>query len=535
MDDAVHQNLTQTNEFGVVFTSTNPLTGYRYASQQTQPISSDRATASSIFTQSIAMASSIPMSRTASSNGHPSSSTAVSPGSDSDSDTETSSASSHPIKYATHKTNVNPRSMLHTPTITSISLSPFTAPPIILLVGGPASPSKETQPVPFYIHENILTSISPFFRAAFELKSQAGFSESISRTMKLPEDRPEDFAYLLQWVYWQLSNAPFNAVVFGQPSQLDRKEDSGSSDLGLWHPSIDIPLSHYHAYRAMKKADKVLTTVVQKMSNGAPYLSSVDAMDWHFALAQQGTQHVQSQPQAALPHTLSNDVSRDNEPVLADAGSSTSQQQQKPELQRPPPPAFGPLIRLYILADKYSLPESLKRDICSRVRDVGKEGRCMPDADDIALLWESLLEDAGQDHVEGGAVNLKDTVLGMYEALSMKSFRGLFFPAASASPESTRAETGTGSQTRHVLVDDNQAWQWHPLFMRDLLVRKFEGEGDSTNKLNDSGGGGGRGGMIGEDTFLREMEQLGRARRRERFPSLYGVGSRSGEGVQGSP
>jgi hypothetical protein len=49
-------------------------------------------------------------------------------------------------------------------------LSPYTSPPVALLVGRPASPSRETEPAAFYVHADLLTSLSPFFQAAFRLE-----------------------------------------------------------------------------------------------------------------------------------------------------------------------------------------------------------------------------------------------------------------------------------------------------------------------------------------------------------------------------
>ena len=436
-----------------------------------------------------------------------------------------SSISSHARRHATYDAANPSPSTLAARRLASPSVSPFTAPPVTLLVGGLASPGKETKPVPFYVHEDVLTKISPFFRAAFELESQAAFSEGVSRTMKLPEDRPEDFAYLLQWVYWQLSNSPCGTHASDPYPALISLQDTHTSVLSLWHPSIDIPLSHYQAYKAMKQADKVIAAAAEKLTDSPPYLSSVDANDWQFGLALQP--NIQA-PQAQ--RTLAYETAKDSTQSPNEGIQPPSPQ--KPKLVRPPPPIFGPLIRLYILADKYALPTSLKRDLCARVRDVGREGKCVPDADDIAMLWEGIFEDAsGKSEREGNQTSLKETVLEMYEALSNRSFRGLFYPSSIAPTTSTGAEATEkrAQSSTQLQVEGDEAFQWHAVFMRDLLARKFEGG----NAVATTAASGGRRQGGGNDREWVSFGELGRVRRRERFPSLYGVNNRGGEEVLG--
>ena len=412
------QNPAQTNVIGIAYTSSNPLAGYQYGIQNsTSPLPLNTTSAYSILARTMAPDNSISMSRSTSSSSYTIGSTVVVSSSESDSDTEHTSISSFGTKY----TSLKPVDRATNNTFSSLSHTPFTAPPVILLVGGSSSPSKETNPVPFYVHDEVLTAISPFFRAAFELNTANTFSEGLSRTMKLPEDRPEDIAYLLQWTYWQLSNMPLIAAT---------SELADRAALSLWHPSIDIPLSHYQAYKTVTKANKVVKDLAGKMMEGEILVSQVDALDWQFAIEQAPSQTV---PDASVHE--------------AQTQTQPSNLEMKP--QRPPPPTFGPLVRLFILADKYALPMSLKQDICQRVRDVGKTGKCVPDADDIFLLWDSIYSDVDQN------TDLKQVVLEMYAALSLASFRGLFF--------------GHDKKAN----DEEDVEKWHPLFMRDLMGKMF--------------------------------------------------------------
>jgi BTB/POZ domain len=488
MDSSTGQQIVQANNYGVAFTSSNPLTGYRYAAQQsiisTLP---DWSSSSSILPRVDSTETSSPTCRMAASG----SSTAVSSGSDSDTDTEVASTSAHTRRQRSQD-GVSASCLVSiTPSSARSILSPFTASPITLLVGGPDSPSKEDVPVAFYVHESVVTAVSPFFRAAFDLNLRHGFSERMSRQMKLPEDRPEDFAFLLQWVYWKVSN------------EVTGAEDAHAcAGTGLRHPSIDLPLAEYNAYRERRRAERSLVEKVKEECHNPVHQL---ALGLPFASAN-GMQPLQAQ--------VPSDGATEN---IESIESTTDTLAEKQRLRRPAPPAFGPLIRLYTLADKYILPPLLKRMICTRVRDVGREGRCVPDANDVALLWDSVVEEAGVEERSRDNDNLKTAMLDMYAGLSVKSFKVLFL--STASKEDARDGDGQGGTPT---PEADRAWQWHPVFMRDLMARMFEKANGKERKENGIRKG-------------RSLESLVRARRSERFPSLYGVHNLSGEeGLGGS-
>ncbi|KAL8770663.1 MAG: hypothetical protein Q9209_003731 [Squamulea sp. 1 TL-2023] len=50
---------------------------------------------------------------------------------------------------------------------------------------------------PFYIHKALLSSKSPYFRAAFE----GSFKEAVDKAIRLPEDDSKLFPYYVLWVY----------------------------------------------------------------------------------------------------------------------------------------------------------------------------------------------------------------------------------------------------------------------------------------------------------------------------------------------
>jgi len=67
---------------------------------------------------------------------------------------------------------------------------------------------------PFYVHLESLCAISPFFAAAFN--KTYNFAESGSATLNLPEARPEDFEYFVQWLYTHTLN--HEELVGGHPA-----------------------------------------------------------------------------------------------------------------------------------------------------------------------------------------------------------------------------------------------------------------------------------------------------------------------------
>ena len=258
------------------------------------------------------------------------------------------------------------------------------SPPITLVVGRASSPSPRSPLATFYVHAELLTNTSNFFRAAFDNHlGQAGFTEASTLVMRLPEERPEDISYLLQWIY-----------------------RSGYS-IALYHHLVDPALA------AMESYNRERAVVLKAERHG--------------------------------------DISE----LIGD---------------RPGPPAFGPLVRLWLLAERLSCDKRLKVDICRRVREVGKTAVAVPGRDDVWRLWEGMpnlaLKGVALESKSEGALlkghndatdgesgsgeeyDLKTVVLDMYA--DMKGWRVF--------EESTTAS------------EDEEGYDWHPLFMRDLVV-----------------------------------------------------------------
>lgn len=255
--------------------------------------------------------------------------------------------------------------------------SPFSSQPITLIVGEPSSQSPHTSQTTFYVHADLLTSVSSFFRAAFDShNSQAGFLEASTLTMRLPEQRPEDLAYLVRWLYC--------------PKGIPTAQS-------LYHELVDIPLQKMEEYKRER------------------------------AIVQHAEKH--------------GDISQLISP-------------------RPSPPAFGPLIRLYILADQLSVHGGLNRAICTRVKEVGAAAAAVPSKEDLWRLWDGVPKPAsradegvkdlhandGLTQVKTGEEDLKSVVLEMYANMR-------------------------GWAVFEDVDEGEESFDWHPLFMRALVIR----------------------------------------------------------------
>lgn len=225
-------------------------------------------------------------------------------------------------------------------------VSPFSTRPILLRVGGPQSPSRETQPVHFLVHEKLLTMSSSFFRAALASRRSAtepshpaasGFVEAQSGTFDLPEDRPDDVRSFLRWLYAGACTEVCSACAVPDPdcptarinNLLPRSVVPGHDTISRLH-RLDI----YHRAR------------------GALF----------------STSPLHGDPSLLLPHRCH---------------------------RRPHPPAFGPLIRFYVLAERYQIGLGLRDLLCDVVAEMAREGNCVPNAQDTARLWRNTMGNNG--------------------------------------------------------------------------------------------------------------------------------------------
>lgn len=207
---------------------------------------------------------------------------------------------------------------------------PFSYQPVLLLVG----PERYG----IYVHEEFLTSVSEYFRAALDTRvpanlSQsrtlsAGFIESITKVIELKEDDVEDLRYFVQWLYSTRSNSeviPFTSI-----------------------PSTKSP---------SESDDNFIPTAVQARAAAAHSCPTTGS----FAAAKDALKHKRINPHL-------NEDSRK-------AGNL---------------PSFGPLIRLYFLADRLCVPDSvgLKDHILDQFQWVAITGNVVPTVGNVRDIYE---------------------------------------------------------------------------------------------------------------------------------------------------
>lgn len=318
-------------------------------------------------------------------------------------------------------------------------ISPFSTPPVLLRVGGASSPSRETEPVSFFVHEKLLTRASAFFRAALASRSHHiknsssgppsysayNFLEAQTRTIDLPEDRPDDVRFFLKWLY-----SGFGAGIFPpKPSNTTTSvKEPRKTPSSPERPTAACPTT--------------------KLNSLIPHT----------------TLHTQVTTRSLRLHSTYNHERQ----LVTAAKRHGNITQLLPS--RPPPPAFGPLIRLYLFADKYQVGLGLKDLICDVVREVAEGCNAVPGRGDVEMLWEGLPE----GNVLSG---LKRLVVDMY--VGMKTDRLL-------RGEGEEAGGGGG---------------WDEGFLRDLIGALKAGRLEGRRSVGNKDGEGA--GMVKVGTLLR--------------------------------
>lgn len=349
------------------------------------------------------------------------------------------------------------------------SLCPYSSPIVTLVVGGPNSPAAELSPTRFHIHEAFLHGCSPVFRSMLTpfvstefsdrgeecLQKRQGYTvpwlEARTRTISLPEDRIADWEMLSKWLYCQSTPTRYkancltaatlhtcdgqdllNCMVQGQP--------------GLRHDDVNNAVQQYLDWLPKRKRCAATSTRQSSLAEEQE-VDDIETKVQH---------HIDSRPAS------------DGSVHFTFSTSSLAQYHEGNIDQRPLPPALGPLIRLYILADKYIIAESnsstssmtmtystersstrsddlidveeqsLKSQIALRLRAINKLAKVVPDKDDIDRLWSNVVLESHLDP-------LKTAILEMFARLSLSSLRRVF-------------------------SQDNG--EWHAGFLRDLLMWK---------------------------------------------------------------
>lgn len=282
----------------------------------------------------------------------------------------------------------SPTSLFQFPSAEDIS--PFCSSPVILRVGGSRSPSPETEPLSFLVHSKLLTTASAFFRSALSSYRSSshepsglptyGFLEAQTSTIDLPEERPDDVRFFLQWLYQSYSLGIFP----------NRSHDVTSS---AKEPSSP----HQHDNTA--GTTTCPNTEVNSLLRRAALLAPLPVISRQLHLCRVYNRERRRLLPAAKRHR--NDV----------VGPLP--------LPKPGPPGFGPLIRLYVFADKYGVELGLRDLICDVVREVAEEANAVPNHQDVELLWENTLPHRPRGgHPHGLQVGgLRRLVLDLYAGM----------------------------------------------------------------------------------------------------------------------
>ena len=210
--------------------------------------------------------------------------------------------------------------------------------------------------------------------------------------MRLPEERPDDVRYLLQWVYARESaGGGSGGLETGVAGSM-----GGKGHAGLEHELIDAPLAQLVKHREERR-------------------------------------------------------------VLALAGAEANGVIDELVVEKPKQmPAFGPLVRLWLLADKFDVMGGLREEVCERVRVVSEQGNVVPGREDVWALWEGCCVGGG-----GGGMGVDGEGEGDLKRVVLECF--------------------VGRRTGGMFVDgEGEGVMWHPAFLVDLvavLMRELWKEG----------------------------------------------------------
>jgi len=384
---------------------------------------------------------------------------------------------------------------------------------VTLVVGGPASPAQERSPTKFYIHEPLLVKSSPVFRAMLlspNHDSRPGtfpsvWKEAHTKEICLPEDRVNDWAMLAKWLYsGGIAANTLSTKDVEQLDGLDLLEQIREKQPGLADSTATSAVADFVAWRESQRYKKTIDLSKLVGVSAAQGSSCSGGYMWYRAK----TLIDAGQPVKHVEKTLHCNV------VGAAAGTAaaTAQEETAEEigLPRPAPPALGPLVRLYILADKYAIDDgvpprafspgprsegpcpsdsaeadadadvaivehtretSLSHQIVLRLRAINKVANVVPGREDIDRLWSAVV--LGEDA-------LKAEIVQMYARMNRRSFESVF-GRCSADSGGGDGETRLGIHG-HGWGDGSADEEWHPAFLRAVMVSRGAGAGAGRGK-----------------------------------------------------
>ncbi|KAK5079879.1 hypothetical protein LTR70_005317 [Exophiala xenobiotica] len=363
---------------------------------------------------------------------------------------------------------------------------------VTLSIGGPASPAQECSSLKLYIHESLLTNNSPVFRAMLSQPAQNAneslttWTEARTKNIRLPEDRVADWAVLAKWLYSGGSETnTLSANDVEQLNGLSLLAQVVEKQPGLTDSTAMLAAFDYVTWRQDRDSRRGKTTV--DVSKPPP------SSRFHpYRLHEQALEKIKA-------GVAAEDVEKELDCIIVGAADIAGKEgRTEPEAPRPAPPALGPLVRLYILADKYAMDESARRSslfeprspspassdsadaatarnpnitsikvqIILRLRAINKLANVVPDREDIERLWSNIIDKHDP---------LKLTIIEIYARLTKKSLERII---DSNNTNITRSET----DVKWSVVNGAEDVEWHPGFLRQLLVRRESGLSPSVAK-----------------------------------------------------
>lgn len=398
---------------------------------------------------------------------------------------------------------------------------------VTLVVGGPASPAQERSPTKFYIHEPLLVESSPVFRAMLSRPnhddrpgtSPSVWKEAHTKEIHLPEDRVSDWAMLAKWLYsGGIAANTLSTQDVERLGGLDLLQQIREKQPGLADSAATSAVADFVAWRESQRPKRYKRTIDLSKLVGASAAAQGPSCSGGYMWYRAKTLIDAGQPVEHVEKTLHCNV------VGAAAGTTTTTaaaataQEETAEglgLPRPAPPALGPLLRLYILTDKYGIDDgvrprfsspgprlkgpccssdsadadadadtasegttsetSLSHQIVLRLRAINKVANVVPGREDIDRLWSAVV--LGEDA-------LKTEVVQMYARMNRRSFESVFGRCSAdggGGDGHARGREGDGG-TRlgihgHGWGDGSADEEWHPAFLRAVMVSRETGAG----------------------------------------------------------
>lgn len=305
------------------------------------------------------------------------------------------------------------------------------------------------------------------------------WTEGLTRTVHMPADRVVDVRMLITWLVAERSSEEMAETDEEREERKERIrewrcdvpatrqlqiwEDLCNTQPGLQCESIDVAVEECLMWKIELQRRKWRNANSKPGGNQAPVSEHVDCQTIRqqipeaigasldgiammsepsdndhspIAAANDGNDHTKDQRNLSDVHHVSlstTDCNRQSSMIDASTLSVPP--------PRPPPPVLGPLIRLYILADKYDIrnPRTLspnsrlhsnasralhrtdvRHQITRRLYMIHTLTHTAPNHEDISRLWESVPVDVlGRD-------GLKETIVGIFKGLKRNEIEELF-------------------------------------------------------------------------------------------------------------